>query len=276
MQLVVTEKNTKAEILDAYKALLGSQNTPTSQPTKTVNPVPSSTPPQQKILKVKEYLINLVEELEKTFIERSVAIETLEQKLKDLQTTLQTGSKIKLTLEELESLRNQIETEKRNWERKKEQAVQTYQADSAWQTEKLEMELKKRRWSVDEELSHQRELLVIKEQELATTLKEFERLKKEAETIPQRIQDSYDNGKQDGQKEVKQEHIAEKKFDDQARQAQENLLNQKIKTLEGALTDAKQEIALLRKQLETASHQLERLAVATIEAKKPNIPSPTS
>lgn len=162
-------------------------------------------------------------------------------------------------------MRGQIAQEKQSWERRKEQLAKELREEKQWQRDRLEKELEQARWEYELEEKKKNRELQEKEAIFAQQLKEYETLKRESTALPEKIGKEVKKAVQKTESRLQSAFATEKKIMGQEHKAEKELLAQKIETLTARITEYKDEITKLNKQLDQASIQIKQLAVAALQ-----------
>ena len=222
----------------------------------------------------------LTEELSKLKdIKEAKSIE--ENKLKELYG-------IKNTAVSLSEFLNIIKETKENWEKEKQIR------NNAWSEENQEKEIKRKRENdeyqyqlkikrqqdedtynvkkqqekdaFEKEIKERREEITKKEKEIKEQLHELESLKKFKSEYEKTLESAVKKALEQQTSELKKDLDIKLKLETQKYQAEKDLLNQKILSLEEALKDKNLQINELKKEATEAKHKSQELALKVIES----------
>ena len=248
-QVPISLKNTKQEILSSYQVLLDSAKGVSSEKTDDF---------RSKILLK-------VDEIEKYISLKKDEAKDLLLQIEELKQQLDLGKKLKFTLDELKDIEIKIETESKNWERKKKQFETDADDDLEWEKQKFDKELEQKRWEFDRSLDKKSQELNEKQEKFEEKLKEFEALKREVGEFAEVVEKAKKEKEIEITKELEKEFESKKMFLVQETEADKKLLSQKIADLESRLKDQLSENQSLKNQISSLQEKFRDVAVATIK-----------
>jgi len=249
---IVSEKNTKAEILEAYM--------------QTCEALESKKQVSQESFR--DQVLSEVEKIETELVGKKQESESLIRQINDLEQKLGLGEELKLTKENLENMKERINQERRSWDRNKKQLEKEMQEEADWKKQRTEKELSQREWEFNLEQKQKMKNLENKEKELEEKLKEYEKFKAEKDNFPKEIENEVSKALKINKDILQKDFETERKMLVQQNDSEQKLLKQRILDLETRLKDQKLETDTLRKELSKAREQIEQLAVAALRTKE--------
>lgn len=246
----VSEKNTKSEILQAYRELVKlAKEAPTVKPAGTF----------------RDQILSLTEKIETEIAGRSSEVEQLERQIEELKKKLDLGEKFEFNLEKLAELEEEIRQKQQGWQRQHEQLKHELAQEGEWARKRLEKELEQRRWEFEVELKQKERKLAEQRTEFEQEAQDYKDLKKQIAASAQKLEKEKEGVVREVEKKLQAEFEDEKKYLQQGFESEKGLLEQKIENQEARLADQKVEIASLQKQLSVATQQIKQLAVAALQ-----------
>lgn len=258
-QTVVSLKNTKQDILRAYEELLNLRQAVTAK-----------TDSSEKQDDFRSKILSKVEEIEKYISNKKDEAKELILQIEELKQQVDLGKKIKFSSDALKEIEIKIESEKKDWERKKIQLETETEEKIKWEKKKFDKELEQKKWEFDKNLEQKNIELKERQEKFDEKLKEFELLKKQIGEFPNLIEKSEKEKEIEITKTLKKEFESEKMFFVQESESDKKLLSQKVSDLESRLKDQIGENQNLRNQISSLQEKFKEVAVATIKSEISN------
>lgn len=266
---LVTPKNTKQEILEAYDQLLASLK---EQKESFQDELSQEKTPLLSDFRAR--VLARIDEIEKEELDKREEVIQLNKQIEELQKEIEIGSKIRISLDELRNLHEKIDEERRDWERRKVQLEREASDDARWQKDRLQAELDQGKWEFQKDFDEKLRDLEEKERAFNETLKEYEELKEKVSEIPAILEKEGIDKEKQAKEELTKEFANEKIILAQKYEFEKNLLGQKISDLEARLKTQYSEAESLRSQLSKAQEQIKEMAVAALN-REPQEPKPS-
>ncbi len=259
----VSVKNTKQQILDAYSNLL--KIIEKQKEAMQTTGKSSSEEKQAEPLSFRARVIAKIDEIEKEVIQKKDEISTLTEQTEKLKSDLSLGRKFEFTVEEIRSLEEKINEEKREWDRRKIQLEKELEEDLKWQKQRLEKELQELRWNFEKEKEEKLLELRKSEEDFAKRASNYEDLKVKVGELDSVLEKEAKNVRVNVIKEKEEDFANERKILNQQFEYDKKLLEQKISDLEGRLKQQISENESQRTSILSLQTQIKDMAVAAME-----------
>lgn len=258
VQNQISLKNTKQDILQAYEELLALKDT--SQP---VTPKNSDADKKDDF---RSKVLTKVDEIEKYISIKKDEAKDLISQIEELKEQVDLGKRLKFASDELKKVEIKIETEIKDWERKKAQLLIEVNEDTKWERLKFEKELEQKEWEFTKNLDRKNVELKEKQEKFDEKLKEYELLKKQTVNFPEDLEKARKEAEIEVGKEFRREFESDKMFSNQVFESEKKLLQQKISELELRLKEQTSENQNLRSQVSSLQEKFKDVAVAAIKS----------
>ncbi len=279
---IVSEKNTKSEILQAYEELVSELSNETEfskseiEEKDMIKDASSQTTEKtiNELARLKVTLNQTLDSLTDKLVseaEKLVSVKkAVEISQKDLETNFQIKSKAEMLKKLFESysekqaeLEKEMGSKRLAWEeeQKSYEEILKRKRQRDEEEDKYQVDLEKRRWN--QRLEEEKEVYQQK-------LTELEDLKKQVAQFPQDKEKSINEAVGKALADARKQFETEKSFTKQESETALKIAQLQISQFENTLKDQSIEIVQLKKQLEEATKQVKDIAVAVIDSKKEN------
>ncbi len=284
---LVSEKNTKKEIMGAYQELLKRCKGQVSAVSDKKDEQKRAE--EQRVLAkvsafqrgedvvssihqvrtvVHKSLDEIQDKLEKqfdTFSSLQEATRIQEAKLKELYEIEDAAYSLLALLKGTENQKKQFELEKQELQEQRRREEEVYQYELSRKCLEDEEEHRKKQRVFGEEMRGRKEEIAQQEKEWSEKQAEFEELKQKVEAFPERLQVEKDKLRQEVETRLKEEEETKLLIAAKESEAQTSIYKSKLQNLETIIDDQRQQIIGLQQQLQMALKQVQEVTLKTIE-----------
>lgn len=288
--LNLSEKNTKAEILEAYQIILEQVNLPQEETPKqkedkkVLEKAKQETPDKiiQELTQLKLSVNQTINNLAEKLTSESEKLDTLQKAIASSEQELENTQKVKVGSEniykliELHSKKSQefdqeISVKKLVWQDEQKEYEERVKKERTREQSEYDYQKQQTRKQEQDKYEEEKRLREREKEEYQSNLKELQTLRSQIVEVPKQTESAVSEAVVKSSSELQKEFQHKEALAKQQYDSDKNMAQLKIDTLESQLASYKTEIEELKKRLDEATHHVKDIAVAVVENKKESI-----